>query len=182
MNEAQLKHKNEEFIHKIKRENPNFFDGLKEGQSPEFFMLACSDSRVSPSVITQMPLGEMFVHRNIANQVDQEDESFSASLYYALVHLNIKKIIIKGHTDCGGVKAAWSDGVDEALSGWIGKVKQSLPDKTNANDVHIDELTKMNVQKQVARIKDHPVFKAYGEGVQVTGYLYHVATGELEKL
>ncbi|GGK12808.1 hypothetical protein GCM10010965_02240 [Caldalkalibacillus thermarum] len=56
-----------------------------------------------------MPLGHLFVHRNIANQVHPEDESFSASLYYALKHLKVKKIVIQGHTGCGGLTAAWQN-------------------------------------------------------------------------
>ncbi|THG88660.1 carbonate dehydratase, partial [Alkalihalobacillus alcalophilus ATCC 27647 = CGMCC 1.3604] len=115
MEELELRKKNEEFIQRIKEQDPTFFDELKKGQTPEFFVLSCSDSRVSPSVITQMPLGHMFVHRNIANQVVTEDESFSASLYYALKHLKVKKIVIKGHTDCGGVKAAWLENDEQEL-------------------------------------------------------------------
>lgn len=181
MQEQELRKRNEAFIRKIKEQDPFYFDELKKGQTPEFFMLSCSDSRVSPSVITEMPLGNIFIHRNIANQVVTEDESFSASLYYALKHLKVKKIIIKGHTDCGGIKAAWSETADEELEGWISKVRESLPDK-NGLDTSLDELAKMNVLKQVDHLKNHPIYKAYGDGVEVRGCLFHVESGELERL
>lgn len=182
MDELTLRKKNEEFIYKIKKEDPTFFDELKKDQSPEFFVLSCSDSRVSPSVITQMPLGQMFVHRNIANQVDTNDESFSASLYYALKHLKVKKMVIKGHTDCGGVKAAWFDNNEEELKGWISHVRKSLPNKKDKKEISIDELSKINVLKQVEYLKEHPIYKAYGKDVEVIGCLFHVESGELERI
>lgn len=182
MEDFDLRRKNEEFIRKIKEINPLYFDELKKGQTPEYFVLSCSDSRVSPSVITQMPLGQMFVHRNIANQVVTEDESFSASLYFALQHLKVKKIVIKGHTGCGGIKAAWSDNDEEKLRWWISKVRNSLPNKNERNEISLDELAKINVLKQVENVKDHPIYKAYGTNIEVCGYVFHVESGELEKL
>ncbi|VEF47642.1 carbonic anhydrase [Bacillus freudenreichii] len=181
MKNQELKEKNEEFIRKIKERDPFYFDGLKKGQTPEYLVLSCSDSRVSPSIITEMPLGHMFVHRNIANQASVEDESFSASLYYALKYLKVKKIIIKGHTDCGGIKAAWSDETDVELQNWISKIRKNLPNKEK-NDLTLNELTKINVLKQVENLKEHPVYKAYGNDIEVRGCLFHVETGELEKL
>jgi len=129
-----------------------------------------------------MPLGHMFVHRNIANQVTTEDESFSASLYYAIEKLKVKKIIIKGHTDCGGVKAAWSDHDQEEMKGWISKVRKSLPNKITAKDITLDELTKINVLKQVENLKQHPIYKLYGQNVDVIGCLFHVESGELKRI
>ncbi|MGJ9384615.1 carbonic anhydrase [Salipaludibacillus sp. CF4.18] len=182
MKDLDLRKKNEAFIHKTKEQDPLFFEQLKKGQTPEFFVLSCSDSRVSPSVITQMPLGQMFVHRNIANQVANDDESFSASLYYALKHLKVKQIIIKGHTDCGGVKAALLDNEEEELQGWISKIRKGLPDKRITNKFSMDDLTNMNVLRQVENIQQHPIYKKYGQHVKVIGYLFHVETGELERI
>ncbi|WP_216828494.1 carbonic anhydrase [Alkalihalobacterium elongatum] len=182
MDQLELKKMNKEFVRKIKETDPAFFEELKKGQTPEFFVLSCSDSRVSPSVITQMPLGHMFVHRNIANQVDIKDESFSASLYYALKHLNVKKILIKGHTDCGGVKAAWAGLNDEELQGWLLNIQDSLPQNKNEKEVSMDELTKINILKQVARLKEHPIYIKYGTAVEIIGCLFHVESGELERV
>lgn len=124
----------------------------------------------------------MFVHRNIANQVVPGDESFSASLYFALEHLKVKKILIKGHTDCGGIKAAWLEDDNKELKAWISNVRKSLPNENNMKEMSLDELTKINVLKQVEHIKRHPVYKAYGINVEVRGYLFHVESGELERL
>lgn len=182
MQDIQLKKNNEKFIQKIINHDPAYFEQLRKGQTPEYFLLSCSDSRVSPSVIMEMPLGKMFVHRNIANQVTLDDESFSASLYYALKHLKVKKIIVKGHTDCGGVKAAWLENDEKELQTWLAKVRGNLPNKQDHQDITLDELTKINVLKQIEHVKEHPVYQKYGEGVEVLGYLFHVESGVLEYL
>lgn len=178
MDELEIKQKNSLFIKEMKQVNPLYFDQLKKGQTPDFFVLSCSDSRVSPSIITQMPLGKMFTHRNIANQVNEDDESFSASLYYALKHLKVKTILVKGHTDCGGVKAASGHNHEEELVPWLAPIKNILP---HHHDVYsLDELTRINVLEQVKRVKEHPIYKKYGKGVHVVGCLFHVESGELE--
>lgn len=182
MEDLKLKEKNEAFIQNLKKEKPSYFDELKKGQHPEYFVLACSDSRVSPSVITQMPLGKLFVHRNIANQVTEQDESFSASLYYALKHLKVKKIVIQGHTDCGGVKAAKHDNDEKELSSWLGNIKHSLPNKEFTETCSLDELTKINVLEQVEHLKKHPIYQEYGEGVEIISCLFHVESGVIEWL
>lgn len=62
MDETNLIKNNKDFIRKMQEEDPDFFRHLQQGQHPEFFVLACSDSRVSPSAISQMKLGNMFIH------------------------------------------------------------------------------------------------------------------------
>ncbi|ADU29587.1 carbonic anhydrase [Evansella cellulosilytica] len=180
MQDTELRNKNKDFIRKMKENDPTFFDELKKGQNPDYFILSCSDSRVSPSIITQMPLGRMFVHRNIANQVVNEDESFSASLYYAIKYLKVTKIIINGHTDCGGVKAASLMNDDNELQDWIIQVRTSLPHKNRLSEFSLDELTRYNIIKQIERIKEHRIYKLYGANIDVIGCLFHIESGELE--
>lgn len=177
-----FRNKNEEFIRMAKETNPDFFEELKNGQSPEYFVLSCSDSRVSPSVITQLPLGQMFGHRNIANQVVAADESFAASLFFAIRHLKVKKIIIKGHTSCGGVKAAMERNHEKELQKWVSHIQESLPTNFETESMDLDELSKQNVLRQVKKLKKHPIYIKYGQNVEVQGYLFHVESGELERL
>ena len=182
MKSMELKRQNEEFIQRIKAEDPSYFDELKKGQTPEYFLLSCSDSRVSPSIIMQMPLGNMFIHRNIANQVVTEDESFSASLYFALQHLNVKKVVVKGHTGCGGVKAAWEGNEEPELKKWLGHIRKGLPEAKDDAEQDLDELAKLNVMSQVDNLLKHPVFQKYGGDVEVSGCVFHIETGELEEI
>lgn len=146
-------------------------------------MLACCDSRVNPSTVLQMPLGRMFVHRNIANQVSVEDASFTASLCYALKHLGIKKVIIKGHTKCGGISAAREGMKGPGLSQWLYAIRSGIPPEEWENqERNLDDLSRINVLKQMENLYKHPVFQAYGQGVEVIGSLFHLESGYLERL
>lgn len=181
MDELELRQKNERFIKQMSEHDPVFFDKLKQGQAPEFFVLSCSDSRVSPSVITQMPLGYMFVHRNIANQVDMDDHSFTASLYFALKHLRVKKIMIQGHTGCGGIKAACEENEEKELRLWLANLKKSI--RALGNEKHsLDDLSKRNVLDQIQHLKEHPVYQKYGQNIEIIGSLFHIESGQLEIL
>ncbi|MFG6117445.1 carbonic anhydrase [Halobacillus sp. MO56] len=182
MSPDQLVKGNETFKDKILKEDPAYFDKLKEGQTPEFFVVACSDSRVSPSVISETPLGTMFVHRNIANQVNVNDESLAASLYYALVHLKVKKIIIKGHTGCGGVAAAKDGNEEPYLKGWIKGIRKGFQSQNRSPQDELNELVKANIREQIEKMKQHPVYKKYGKDTELAGYLFHLETGVLEEL
>ncbi|WLR52017.1 carbonic anhydrase [Bacillus tianshenii] len=173
---------NEAFSQKVLKQDPAFFKELQAGQSPEYFVIACSDSRVSPSVIADTPLGTMFVHRNIANQVNEEDDSLSASLYFALVHLKVKKVIVKGHTGCGGVAAAQAGNEEPYLKEWVSEIRSGFENQGCSAEDELNELVKANIRRQVEKMKQHPVYKKYGENVDVEGYLFHLNSGKLEKL
>nr|WP_236784622.1 carbonic anhydrase [Alteribacter salitolerans] len=162
------------------KDDPEFFERLNEGQHPEFLVLACSDSRVCPSTVMDAEPGHMFIHRNIANQVVHDDDSFGASLYYALVHLKVKYILIKGHTGCGGVQAAWNDNREEGLQNWLKHVKESLPTDRESREWTSEKLCKYNVLYQVTKLKEHPVYQEHGQGVPIIGALYNLASGELD--
>ncbi|GAQ86205.1 carbonic anhydrase [Klebsormidium nitens] len=88
----------------------DLFEPLKTGQSPKVFIIACCDSRVSPDTIMSASPGEVFTLRNIANLVPPMEEagklhSTSAALEYAVLHLKVEHIIVKGHRACGGINA-----------------------------------------------------------------------------
>lgn len=173
---------NEEFVNRMLQEDPDYFSRLRQGQNPEIFLLACCDSRVSPSIITGMLPGNMFVHRNIANQALETDPAFTASLHFALKNLKVKQIIVKGHTGCGGITAAREEKVDPEMEGWIREVRNSLPDPEAQPDLTPDELSRLNVLHQVKRLKEHPVYREHGWGVKVDGILFHLESGRLELL
>jgi len=91
---------------------PLFYRRLaEEGQKPEIMVIGCCDSRAAPEIIFQTGPGEIFVTRNIANQVPpfQPDSHFhatSAALEYAVKGLRVKHIMVLGHGRCGGIAAA----------------------------------------------------------------------------
>ncbi len=108
---------------------------LAQGQSPEALMIACSDSRVDPAVLTRAGLGEIFVVRNIANIVPSyafanSSCSTSAALEFSVKQLKVKHIIVVGHSQCGGIHALMNGAGDlEFVQRWVGtaaKVRDSV--------------------------------------------------------
>ncbi|MCW5588046.1 MAG: carbonic anhydrase [Legionellales bacterium] len=82
----------------------------KMGQHPSVLVLACSDSRVDPAILLQCDPGEIFVIRNVANIVppyerDSAHHGTSAALEFGICYLNIKHLMILGHSQCGGIEA-----------------------------------------------------------------------------
>lgn len=80
------------------------------GQKPEIMIISCSDSRVDPALLLQCDPGDLFVVRNVANIVPPFETSksyhgTSAALEFGICHLNVKSLIILGHSQCGGIHA-----------------------------------------------------------------------------
>jgi carbonic anhydrase len=95
---------------------------LAEGQSPKVMVIACSDSRVEPSIIFDARPGEMFVVRNVAAlappyETTPGHHGVSAALEFAVTQLEVEEIIVMGHGLCGGCAAALSGQFDYAKSG-----------------------------------------------------------------
>ncbi|KAG0603836.1 hypothetical protein M758_10G124100 [Ceratodon purpureus] len=93
-------------------QNPELFEPLKSGQAPEVMIIACADSRVCPTMLHGLKPGEAFIVRSVANLVPAYDPSMenvhhgtSAAVQYAVTALGVKKVIVMGHSSCGGIKA-----------------------------------------------------------------------------
>ena len=106
MNFNRIFENNEKWITEKLSVNPDYFEQLAKGQSPEFLYIGCSDSRVTAEDLMGVKPGEVFIHRNIANQVIATDNNVNSVVQYAVEHLKVKHIIVCGHYECGGVKAA----------------------------------------------------------------------------
>jgi carbonic anhydrase len=89
---------------------------LESGQCPEVMVIACSDSRVDPALVMNCQPGDLFVVRNVANLVPpcQDDGGYhgtSAALEFAVTDLNVRHIIVFGHSHCGGITALMQSGI-----------------------------------------------------------------------
>jgi carbonic anhydrase len=178
---------NQKWIEEKLALDKEYFNKLSKGQSPEFLYIGCSDSRVTAEDIMGVQPGEVFVHRNIANLVNNVDLNVMAVINYAVRHLQVKHVVICGHYNCGGVKAAMQPDDLGILNPWLRNIrdvyrlhKDELKAITNENDRY-NRLIELNVQEQcVNLIKTKAVQQAHVERqLTVHGWVFDVHTGKL---
>lgn len=139
-------------------DDENFFKRLSNIQTPEFLWIGCSDSRVPANEITGTQPGEIFVHRNVANLVVEDDLNLLTVLEYAVKYLKVKHIIVCGHYGCGGVKAAASKDDFGIINKWLVNIKNVIRlHKEELNGISheekmTDRLVELNVFEQVKNL------------------------------
>lgn len=112
------------------------------GQKPEVMVVACCDSRVDPALILQCDPGDLFVVRNVANIIppyekDDAHHGTSAALEFGIRFLNIKHLILLGHSQCGGIQAllnAEDSNKNDFISNWVSLIKPTDCDSTDSDD------------------------------------------------
>jgi len=186
--EGIVKFKKEDF-----EKNKEFFQGLKEGQKPHTFYIGCSDSRVVPNLITKTLPGELFVVRNIANVVPPFDKNegtlkcTASILEYAVKYLQVKNIVVCGHSNCGGLKALFYP--PEKLNklpmvkNWL-KLIEDLKDKVkDITDEKMREweIEQLNVVRQLENLLTYPFVKEKFERgeINIYGWYYIIETGDV---
>src|SRR5262245_44636962 len=97
---------NRRWSERIRQRDPEFFLRLSRQQSPKYLWIGCSDSRVPANEIVDLPPGELFVHRNIANVVVHTDLNCLSVLQFAVDLLKERHVLVVGHYGCAGVGAA----------------------------------------------------------------------------
>jgi carbonic anhydrase len=189
---AELLQANREWAARIKREQPNFFDNLLHQQSPQYLWIGCSDSRVPANQIVGLPPGEVFVHRNVANQVVHTDLNCLSVLQYAVEVLKVKHVIVCGHYGCGGVAAAFHKQRFGLIDNWLRHV-QDVETKhaqylgtSLANDAaRVRRLCELNVVEQVRHVAQTTIIMdawARQQPVSVHGWVYDLADGLIQDL
>ncbi|MBL7892987.1 MAG: carbonic anhydrase [Bacteroidia bacterium] len=170
--------------------DPNYFENLSKGQAPEILYIGCSDSRVTAEDLMGAKPGEVFIHRNIANMVISIDMNVMSVLNYAVRHLKVKSIVVCGHYECGGVKAAMQPADLGILNPWLRNIRdvyrihQDELDQIEDNAKRYNRLIELNVQEQcINLIKTAAVQQAHKErGLMVYGWVFDIHTGKLKDL
>ncbi|HRI01268.1 MAG TPA: carbonic anhydrase [Saprospiraceae bacterium] len=178
---------NEQWIAEKLKVDPEYFKKLAQGQSPEFLYIGCSDSRVTAEDLMGANPGEVFIHRNIANMVISIDLNMMSVLNYAVRHLKVKHIIVCGHYECGGVKAAMTPADMGILNPWLRNIRdvyrlhQEELDSISDSSKKYNRLIELNVQEQcVNLIKTAAVQEAYKErGLTVQGWVFDIHSGKI---
>jgi carbonic anhydrase len=178
---------NEKWIAEKLSIDPDYFQNLSKGQSPEYLYVGCSDSRVTAEDLMGANPGEIFIHRNIANMVISIDLNMMSVLNYAVRHLKVNHIIVCGHYECGGVKAAMQSKDMGILNPWLRNIRdvyrlhQDELDGIDDLGQRYNRLIELNVQEQcVNLIKTAAVQEAYKErGLTVQGWVFDIHTGKI---
>ncbi len=159
------------------------FKRLARGQSPWAMVVSCSDSRVVPELIFDAKPGELFVVRNIANIVPPYDLSLpctAAAVEYAVKHLKVQKLVVLGHSDCGGIKTILGGKELEGhLSAWLALRMERLKGLFSLREAEIE-----NVRLSVKELLNYPFVREAAEAgkLSVEGYYYILDEFRLERV
>lgn len=172
------------------RRMPADFAPLAEEQKPVAVIVGCADSRVSPELIFDQGVGDLFVVRIAGNVITGAGASVKGSIEYAVAELGVKLIMVLGHTQCGAVKAAIKhiDAQDD-LPGSIGDLVNTIKPAANAaRSKPGDQLTNViheNVSRGVDRLKSlEPILAGEVKrgAIKVVGATYDLKTGKVALL
>ncbi len=164
-----------------------YFSRLNEGQDPEVLYIGCSDSRVTAEELMGARPGDLFVHRNIANLLPNNDINSLCVVNFAVTHLKVKHIVICGHYGCGGIKAAMQPKDLGILNPWLRNVrdvyrlhKRELTDIVDENSRY-RRLVELNVREQCVNVmKAADVQLAVHSGeLTIHGWVFDMATGRI---
>ncbi len=170
--------------------SPDFFERTSGDQQPKFLWIGCSDSRVPAEDITGATPGELFVHRNIANQVIHTDFNVLSVVQYAVEVLEVNHIVVCGHTGCGGVRAALSRQHLGLINKWLRHLKDIYRLYAKELDALDDEqrykrLIELNVQEQVHHLAELSFVQLAWKrkkNLMLHGLIYDIKTGFLNEV
>jgi carbonic anhydrase len=188
---AELFENNRRWMAETVAADPEYFARLERIQSPRYFWIGCSDSRVPANQITGLAPGEVFVHRNVANVVVHSDLNCLSVLQYALDVLGVSHVMVVGHYGCGGVKAAMSGRSFGLIDNWLRHIQDvadrhadilaALPDE-NTRWRCLCELNVIEQTRNVARTTLARDAWQRGQQVALHGWIYDLADGGVRDL
>ena len=169
----QIFENNKKWVAEMVAKDADFFEKLAGDQTPDYLYIGCSDSRVPANEIMGLEPGDVFVHRNVANLVNNTDLNVHSVINFAVKHLDVKHIIVCGHYNCGGVKAAMTPKDMGLLNPWLRTIRDVYRLHATELDAIEDEqkrynrLVELNVKEQATNvIKTATIQKRY----QQVGY------------
>jgi carbonic anhydrase len=165
-----------EFRQKVLPGYRDTFAKLALGQTPDALFIACSDSRVAPNLFASTNPGDLFVVRNVGNLippcdskgVSTADESEAAAIEFAVQTLQVRDIILCGHSECGAIQAL-IQGREHVttpnLRAWLRHAERSLPRKGDSflaegPKEHHNLVSQLNVLQQMTHLKTYPSVQA----------------------
>lgn len=187
----QLFANNRAWVDRRLAQDPDVFRRQATAQAPDYLWIGCSDSRVPANEVVGLDPGELFVHRNVANLLREDDDNAMAVIQYAVDVLRVPHLIVCGHTGCGGVQAAFGPPLASPLEEWIAPVRAAarrhrdelaaLPDDAE----RWRRLCEINVREQVAALRATRLARGAwerGQRLDLHGWIYDLESGRLSDL
>ena len=191
---------NRKWVQEEVKKDKDYFNRMASGQSPQILWIGCSDSRVPANRIMGLDAGDVFVARNVANQVIGTDMSMMSVIQYAVNVLKVPHIVICGHYDCGGVKASMEN-VDHVppLENWLRNIRDTYRlnrqelDRISDKDQRTRRLVELNTLEQAFAVFKTGVVQrrrvqTYGSDQEpytqprIHAVVFDPGTGELKEL
>jgi carbonic anhydrase len=186
----ELFQKNRDWAATTEAREPGFFTRLLNQQSPQYLWIGCADSRVPANDLVGLLPGELFVHRNVANLLVHSDLNALSVIQYAVDALQVSHIIVVGHSNCGGVRAAMHNTRAGLVDNWLRHV-QDVRDAHEGflaglhESLQVNALVELNVLEQARNVCRTTVVRdawVRGQQVVVHGWVYGLHNGLLEDL
>ena len=186
----ELFDRNRHWADKVEKRQPGFFTGLLAQQAPQYLWIGCADSRVPANELVDLQPGELFVHRNVANVVAHGDLNCLSVIQFAADVLQVKHIIVVGHSRCGGVAAALEGRRVGLVDNWLRYVQDVRNRHAELlaaveEGRRVDALGELNVIEQARHVCETTVVRdAWGRGQElvVHGWFYGLQNGLLNDL
>lgn len=174
-------------------QDPGFFNTLAKDQTPDFLWIGCADSRVPAEIIVNAEPGEIFVHRNIANQVIATDFNSQSVLQYAVDVLKVNHVVVCGHYNCGGIKAALARQRSDLtlVNKWLIHIKdiyrlhQAEIEPLDTQEKRVNRLVELNIIEQVHRLSHTAIIQNAWKHEQrpvLHGWVYGLDDGVIHQL
>ena len=187
---TDLFEKNRAWAAATESREPGFFTKLLSQQAPQYLWVGCADSRVPANELVGLLPGELFVHRNVANLMVHSDLNALSVLQYAVEVLKVRHVIVVGHSNCGGVRAAMTNVRAGLVDNWLRHV-QDVRDTHEGflaslhESLQVDALVELNVLEQARSVCRTTVAQdawQRGQPVSVHGWVYGLHNGLLQDL
>ena len=181
----------EAFSQSVFPDSEALFKSLAHQQAPHTLFITCADSRVSPEMITQTRPGELFVCRNIGNIVPAYGEMLggvSAVVEFAVLALNVRQIVICGHSDCGAMKGLASGATiaDEmpTVHAWLRNAEAArsvVQARKLEEEKVVQAMVEENIRLQLTHLRTHPAVagRLAQKQLQVQGWVYDIGHGQV---
>lgn len=180
-----------DYHEKVRPEYREVFARLALEQKPDALLVACSDSRVAPNLFASTEPGDVFVVRNVGNLIppfpSESAHAEAAAVEFAVLTLNVRDLIICGHSQCGAMKALLDPGAaSPGVRQWLQYAQPALERINRQSALHpglepVDQLSQCNVLFQLEQVLTYPEVRARVESgaLRLHGWWFDIANAEV---